>query len=91
MLKGSKMTMPIELIAQEARANRTVLMTARKSDGTTVTREIEPYSLRPGADGSPNLFYHCLLRNALRNSRVSDIISATPTSNSFAPRWPVEF
>lgn len=82
---------PIEIIAQEARARRTVLLTARKSDGSITVREIEPYSLRTGANGYPNLFYHCLLRGDIRNSRVSDIISAVPTGNSFNPRWPVEF
>ena len=84
------MPLPMELITSEARANRTVTITARKKDGSIVVREVEPYSLRIGANGNPNLYYFCLLRNDLRNTRVSDILSATATGSSFTPRWPVE-
>lgn len=84
------MASPMDLIISEARANRTVIITARKKDGSTVIREVEPYSFRLGANGNPNLYYFCRLRNDLRNTRVSDILFATATGNSFTPRWPVE-
>jgi predicted DNA-binding transcriptional regulator YafY len=45
----------MDLISQAARANRTVLMTARELDGSIETREVEPYSLRRGASGQPGV------------------------------------
>ena len=35
------------LITVEARAGRTVLLTAREADGSVGTREIEPYTFAP--------------------------------------------
>ncbi len=81
---------PMDLITAEARAERTVLLTASEADGSVETREIEPYSLRPGKDGLPRLFYYCLEKLGTRNTYLSNIISASPTGNSFSPRWPVE-
>ncbi|WP_442863465.1 WYL domain-containing protein [Arthrobacter sp. FW306-2-2C-D06B] len=77
---------------EEARAQRTVLITAAESDGSVETREIEPYSLRPGKPGTePRLFGWCMTRNAIRSWSVSNIRLSVPTGNSFSPRWPVEF
>ncbi|WP_417864632.1 WYL domain-containing protein [Aeromicrobium erythreum] len=82
---------PFETITQEARASRTVLIEAYESDGTVETREIEPYSLRPGAPGkSERLYGFCLKREAVRSWTVDNIVRAEPTGNEFAPRWPVE-
>jgi predicted DNA-binding transcriptional regulator YafY len=81
---------PLELIRSEARAGRTVLLTAREADGSVETREIEPYSLRPGKAGE-RLFYYCLKRQGTRNTHVRAIVAAEPTGNGFVPRWPVEF
>jgi hypothetical protein len=80
---------PLAVITAEARAGRTVLLTAREADGSVETREIEPYSLRPGKNG-PRLFYFCLKKQGTRNTYVSNIVSAQPTGNSFSPRWPIE-
>lgn len=79
------------MIAIEARAGRTVVIVARESDGTVETREIEPYSVRPGAAGKGDRLYgFCLKRNALRSWTISNILSAKPTGRSFEPRWDVE-
>lgn len=82
----------LDLIRQEARANRTVLLTASELDGSVESREVEAYSLRPGATDSfdDRLFYYCLKKNGIRNSYVSNLISAELTGNTFSPRWPVE-
>jgi predicted DNA-binding transcriptional regulator YafY len=84
---------PMEVIVTEARAHRTVVLTARESDGSFEVREIEPYSLRPGAKDRPEvrLYYYCLKKHGIRNTYLSNVISAKPTGRSFAPRWPVEF
>lgn len=79
----------LTLITAEARAERTVTLTACEADGSVETREIEPYSLRPGETGQ-RLFYFCLKKQGTRNTYVSNILAATPTGNSFAPRWPIE-
>ena len=79
----------VALITAEARAGRTILLTAREADGSVETREIEPYSLRPGPQG-PRLFYWCLKKQGTRNTYVSNIVAAEPTGNSFTPRWPIE-
>lgn len=42
---------PLPMIAAEARAGRTVLLTAREADGFVETREVKPHSLRPGPNG----------------------------------------
>jgi len=57
---------PMDIIAAEARENRTVVLTAIESDGSSETREVEPYSLRPGGTDRPEtrLFYYCLKRAA---------------------------
>jgi hypothetical protein len=81
---------PLDLITAEARAGRTVLLTASEADGSVETREIEPYGLRPGKDGQPRLFYFCLEKLGTRNTYLSNIILVAPTGNSFSPRWPVE-
>ncbi|WP_425455771.1 WYL domain-containing protein [Arthrobacter crusticola] len=77
---------------KEARAQRTVLITAAESDGSVETREIEPYSLRPGKQGAEQrLFGWCMTRNAIRSWSISNIQKSEPTGNDFSPRWPIEF
>ena len=80
---------PFAVITNEARAGRTILLTAAEADGSVETREIEPYSVRPGKTG-PRLFYWCLKKQGTRNTYLSNILDATPTGHPFAPRWPVE-
>lgn len=77
------------VIREEARARRTVMLTAREAEGSVETREAEPYSLRPGK-GGPRLSYYCLKKHGTRNTYVSNIISVEATGHSFDPRWPVE-
>lgn len=77
------------VIAEEARANRTVLIEGRKKDGSEESREIEPYSIREGKDDDVLVFF-CLKRQNTRSLLVSNILSAEPTGNSFEPRYEVE-
>lgn len=83
----------MEVIISEARQSRTVLLTAQECDGSVEVREVEPYSLRPGRKGRPEarLFYYCLKKDGIRNTYLSNIVSAEATGNLFQPRWPVEF
>jgi predicted DNA-binding transcriptional regulator YafY len=80
----------IDFIAEEARANRTVVIEAREKDGSVEMREIEPYSIRPGQD-EDRLMFHCLKREATRSILLSNLLSAEPTGRSFDPRYDVEF
>lgn len=77
------------VIAEEARANRTVQIEGRKKDGSEESREIEPYSIREGKDDDVLVFF-CLKRQSTRSLLVSNILSAEPTGNSFEPRYEVE-
>lgn len=84
----------MDVVAAEARENRTVLLTASELDGSVETREVEPYSLRPGGKDRPSelrLYYYCLKKGGLRNTYLANIISAEPTGHPFDARWPVEF
>jgi predicted DNA-binding transcriptional regulator YafY len=81
---------PLAMIAAEARAGRTVLLTAREANGSVETREVEPYSLRPGPNGR-RLFYWCCKKQGTRNTYLSNILAAEPTGRAFIPRFPVEF
>jgi predicted DNA-binding transcriptional regulator YafY len=79
----------LDVIAEEARANRTVLIEGRKKDGTEESREIEPYSIREGKEDDVLVFF-CLNRQDIRSLLVSNILAAEPTGNSFEPRHEVE-
>jgi predicted DNA-binding transcriptional regulator YafY len=78
-----------DVIVEEARANRTVILEARKKDGSQETREIEPYSIRPGKDEDLLVFY-CLKREGIRSILLSNLLAAEPTGRSFVPRYDVE-
>lgn len=78
-----------DVIAEEARANRTVIIEAREKDGSQETREIEPYSIRPGEDEDRLMFY-CLKREGTRSILLSNLLSAKPTGRGFEPRFDVE-
>lgn len=79
----------MDVLISEARAHRTVLMTAREVDGTVETREVEAYSLRPGPHGAL-LHYWCLTKDGHRSAHVTNVLDARPTGRSFVPRWTVE-
>jgi hypothetical protein len=81
----------MDVVIREARAYRTVLLTARESDGSVESREVEPYSIRPGGPGKPDrLFAYCLERSGTRSWHIPNIISAEATGREFEPQWPVE-
>lgn len=79
----------LDVIVEEARASRTVLIDGRKKDGTEESREIEPYSIREGKDDDLLVFF-CLKRQEPRSLLLSSILAAEPTGNSFEPRYEVE-
>jgi predicted DNA-binding transcriptional regulator YafY len=67
----------------------TIIITARELDGTTETREAEPYSYRT-TGGTEKFFCYDINKGGTRNFLVSNIISVAETNNKFTPRWPVE-
>jgi predicted DNA-binding transcriptional regulator YafY len=80
----------IDLVAAEARNNKTVIIDAFEKDGSRESREIEPYSLRPGKAGDRLMFW-CLKRDAMRSVLVHNIVEAAATGRTFVPRYPIEF
>jgi len=81
---------PMELI-RYAGANRLkVDIDYRAEDGRQGPRRVEPYSLRRTNDGNLLLFV-VNDSGALRGYRVDRIAGARPTSDTFVPRYLVEF
>lgn len=86
----------LDLIGAYAKGRRTVTITYRKATtGETVTREVEPYSLRYKTStkrGRVRFFYgFCLPHGGIHSFLVDNIISVKGTSRRFMPRWLVEF
>ena len=79
----------LKVIAEEAQARRTVLIRAREKDGSIESREIEPYSIRPGKE-EERLMFFCLERNAMRSILLPNLLFAEPTGRDFVPRYDVE-
>ncbi len=78
-----------EAIASAGHNLHTVIITAREDDGSTETREAEPYSYRVTGD-TEKFFCYDLVKGEIRNFHVHKIIAVEETQNSFTPRWPVE-
>ena len=78
-----------QTIASAGRNLHTVIITAQEDDGSTETREAEPYSYRT-TGGTEKFFCYDIAKGGTRNFHVHKIISVEETGNSFAPRWPVE-
>jgi predicted DNA-binding transcriptional regulator YafY len=79
----------LDLVVEEARAHRTVVIEAAEKDGSVETREIEPYSIRPGQE-EDRLIYYCLKRNGTRSVLLANLLTAEPTGRTFEPRYDVE-
>jgi len=81
----------IEAITAAARSLHTVVLNYTDVKGASSIREVEPYSLRPGADaGSLRIFAHDLTRDHIRGFRMDRVAVAEMTENTFVPRWLVE-
>lgn len=81
---------PLELI-RYAGANRLkVDIDYRAEDGRSGPRRVEPYSLRRTKDGNLILFV-VNDRGQLRSYRIDRITGVRPTTETFAPRFLVEF
>lgn len=83
------MSVSFDVVVEEARANRTVIIEAAEKDGSVETREVEPYSIRPGPE-EDRLIYYCLKRKGTRSVLLSNLLSAEPTGRAFEPRYDVE-
>ncbi|MFT5759272.1 MAG: hypothetical protein ACI9LM_004029 [Alteromonadaceae bacterium] len=82
--------MSIKDIIHSAGQNcHTVMVKAREKDGSTETREAEPYSYRITA-GTEKFFCYDIRKGGIRNLSISNIISVEETNNIFSPRWPIE-
>jgi hypothetical protein len=78
-----------ETIASAGRNFHTVIITAQEDDGSTETREAEPYSYRI-TGGTEKFFCYDIAKSGTRNLHVHKIISVEETDNSFTPRWLVD-
>lgn len=78
-----------DTIASAGRNLHTIIITAREDDGSTETREAEPYSYRV-TGGTEKFFCYDIARGGTRNFHVHKIISVEETNNTFIPRWTVE-
>jgi predicted DNA-binding transcriptional regulator YafY len=80
----------IRTIKEAGRQRKVLWIRAVEKNGTIEPRECEPYSFRP--KGTEKRFYfHCYLRNAIRNFLVDNILEVRITDKTFVPRHPVEF
>jgi predicted DNA-binding transcriptional regulator YafY len=83
------MSESFDVVVEQAQAHRTVVIEAAEKDGSLESREIEPYSIRPGPE-EDRLVYYCLKRNGTRSVLLANLLSAEPTGRTFEPRYDVE-
>jgi predicted DNA-binding transcriptional regulator YafY len=79
-----------DAIAEAARNLRTVILTYVDVDGAETTREVEPYSYRPGKEGGIRFMAFDIQKSAMRGFRNDRIVSAAVTENTYTPQWAVE-
>jgi predicted DNA-binding transcriptional regulator YafY len=81
----------LEAIQTAAKSLHTVQIQYTDVKGASSTREVEPYSLRPGKDpGSLRFFAFDPAKNSIRGFRMDRISVAEVQPNTFVPRWVVE-
>ena len=78
-----------QTISKAGQNYHTIILTARKQDGTIDTREVEPYSYK-FANGHELFFCYDVNKRGMRSFIVSNIISVEKTNNSFTPKYNVE-
>lgn len=81
----------LEIIREAARDLRTVIITYVNEKGEQTRREVQPYSLRPGKEGSVRFFGFDVTKGQIRGFRLDRIQNVEPTTNTFTPLWTVEF
>jgi predicted DNA-binding transcriptional regulator YafY len=75
----------LEKIIKAAMEGKTVIIKYRDSKGVVTERETEPYEVRG------NMYWgYALDKNAIRQFNMLNILGATITSRTYAPRWPVK-
>ncbi|MCI0563566.1 MAG: WYL domain-containing protein [Nitrososphaera sp.] len=80
-----------EAITQAARALHTVIINYTDQKGAASTREVEPYSWRPGKDpGSIRFFGFDISKSEIRGFRMDRVSLAQVTERTFVPKWVVE-
>lgn len=78
-----------EAIAQAARELKTCILTYVDEKGETTTREVEPYSYRPGKEATRFMAYDTE-KGQIRGFRLDRIVSVAVTESTYTPRWTVE-
>ena len=89
-LPPSPMT-AMDAISVAAQSLHTVIITYTDEKGAHTIRECEPYSLRPGKEGTTRFFAFDYLRGHIRGFRVDRIARAEVTEKPYVPKWVVEF
>lgn len=78
-----------QTISKAGQSNHTIIMTARKKDGSIDTREVEPYSYK-FTNGHELFFCYDIDKRGMRSFIVVNIISVEETNSNFNPRYPIE-
>lgn len=80
-----------EAITQAGRALHTVIINYTDVEGQATTREVEPYSWRPGKDpGTVRFFGFDINKGQIRGFRMDRVSQAQVTERTFVPKWVVE-
>ena len=80
-----------DAIIQAGRMLHTVILDYTDVTGNSTTREVEPYSFRPGKDpGSMRFFGFDISKGQIRGFRMDRVAVAKVTDRTFVPRWTVE-
>lgn len=81
----------MDAIQMAARGLHTVKIQYTDAKGASSTREVEPYSFRPGKDpGSLRFFAFDPSKGSIRGFRMDRIAVAEVLENTYVPRWVVE-
>ena len=81
----------MDAIQMAAKQLHTVQIEYTDAKGASSTREVEPYSFRPGKDpGSLRFFAFDPAKNSIRGFRMDRISVAEVQQNTYVPRWVVE-
>jgi len=81
----------LDAIRLAARSLKTIILNYTDVKGRNTVRECEPYSLRPGKDGTTRFFAFDYLRGEMRGFRMDRIAIAQVTEKAYTPRYQVEF
>ena len=75
----------LTLIKQTGHAHKILTIDYRDSKGVVSRREVEPYEIKNGY-----FFGYDIDKDEIRQFKITSILAAEPTEESFTPRWPIK-